>query len=755
MAFQNNTFQSGKEYTLAHLFSQNHKIIIPDLQRDYCWGDMAWDKDATTHTELVSGFLNNLLEIYQEFPNNDLTMGLIYGYESPKLHIQLCDGQQRITTLFLILGILNRKTQNNFQHFLISDEELEDDNEPYLQYAIRESTLYFLSDLVCKYFLKSENEISFLDIKKSSWYFAEYNLDASIRSMMNAIQNIEKEFDKNPDVDFIEFGNFILNNLQMLYYDMENRIRGEETFVVINTTGEPLSATENLKPILIGNIKDDEKRKIGSDEWEEREEWFWQNRRQNEATADDGINQFFIWYWQIRLLQERTWKNKKPELLNPRELFTKKPKIDVENEENPELERWEESINTKTIHSYYIALKELVHQAQQENISKVLHSIKSSSVSLGWFRDSDLDVVLPLISYLEKFPKAQFLYEFVRRIRKNYFDKIRKRGNEIDWRHLIQIIEFSETEKDVLMFNTKENENKFKNISNKSLHEWYNEDEKNKNVLKENYKTEIENWENHIDLMGDLSPLWKANEDSDKNYENIKRIYYNFDLLYNCYFESECKNNPILSNYFRLYQVFLENFRIGHIERTSGMLGSEFSRKSLKDNKYLEYLNSPAFISLLSFEQNDMLNEIKARLKGLFPKDNFTLTDDNFKAKRHLKCWLFIKTLQAEKMNILLSFVDHYGITTYFDSASNKLNKALPFSLANSICGYGKKSGGGYGNVIDYATDWWGNQGCFDTTIGNFINLQEFQKREKSPISPETIKNIEVEIENLLEDFYN
>lgn len=754
MAFQNNTFQSGKEYTLAHLFSQNHKIIIPDLQRDYCWGDMAWDKDATTHTELVSGFLNNLLEIYQEFPNNDLTMGLIYGYESPKLHIQLCDGQQRITTLFLILGILNRKTQNNFQHFLISDEELEDDNEPYLQYAIRESTLYFLSDLVCKYFLKSENEISFSEIKKSSWYFAEYNLDASIRSMMNAIQNIEKEFDKNPDVDFIEFGNFILNNLQMLYYDMENRIRGEETFVVINTTGEPLSATENLKPILIGNIKDDEKRKIGSDEWEEREEWFWQNRRQNEATADEGINQFFIWYWQIRLLQERTWKNKKPELLNPRELFTKKPKFDLENEENPELERWAESINTKTIHRYFTALTELIYKVREENISKILQSIKKSSVTLDWFRDSDLDIVLPLISYLEKYPQAEFFYEFVRRIRKNYFDRTRKRGNEIDWRHLIQIIEFSETEKDVLIFNTKENENKFKNISNLSLHEWYNEDERLKNILKENHKIEVEKWEDHSDLMGDLTPLWNASNYRDQSYDSLKLIYDNFELLYNCYIENKSRENPILSNYFRMYRVLLESSRIGHIERTTGMLGSWFSRKKT-DTDYLKYLNNSAFTSLLITKREDLIDEIKKRIKEYFPKHNFILTDHNFNAKQHLKCWLLIKTIQAEKMHLHLSFQDNYGITTYLNSSDNKLNKELPFSLANSICGYGSKSGGGYGNVINYAVDCWGDQDCFDTTFDDIITLHEFQQREINPIDPKSIEKIEQKIENLLEDFYN
>ena len=37
-------FISGETYTLAELFSGNRKIIIPDLQRDYCWGN-------SVHTE--------------------------------------------------------------------------------------------------------------------------------------------------------------------------------------------------------------------------------------------------------------------------------------------------------------------------------------------------------------------------------------------------------------------------------------------------------------------------------------------------------------------------------------------------------------------------------------------------------------------------------------------------------------------------------------------------------------------------------
>ena len=89
-----------------------------------------------------------------------LIIGLIYGYyEKERPYLQLCDGQQRLTTLYLLLGLLNimSEEENPFQDFLISDFEYNlDDKEPTLLYAIRDSSLYFLSDLVCKFFIKSD-----------------------------------------------------------------------------------------------------------------------------------------------------------------------------------------------------------------------------------------------------------------------------------------------------------------------------------------------------------------------------------------------------------------------------------------------------------------------------------------------------------------------------------------------------------------------------------------------------------------------
>ncbi len=278
---------SGKTYPLKDIFSgQNNKVIIPDLQRDYCWGD--------TSINLVGQFMESLLEMDK---SDSITMGLLYGYYNQYTleHLQLCDGQQRLTTLFLLLGVLNKKMgDNSLRQHLISEFELElDDQEPYLQYAIRESSMVFLSDLTVHYFLKNE-EYSVEDIKHQPWFFSDYHLDPTIISALRALSTITEKLEGLDKTDLKELADFILTKLEFLFLDMGTRENGEETFVIINTTGEPLSPIQNLKPLVIEqNI--DNNPNVAS-QWEEMETWFWQHRRRDaeyKHTSDEGMDCFF------------------------------------------------------------------------------------------------------------------------------------------------------------------------------------------------------------------------------------------------------------------------------------------------------------------------------------------------------------------------------------------------------------------------------------------------------------------------------
>ena len=68
-------FESGMIYRLGRLLDSDVKIIIPDLQRDYCWGTSQSDNGVS----LAEQFTRDLLEQF-ELNSRDLSLGLLYGY---------------------------------------------------------------------------------------------------------------------------------------------------------------------------------------------------------------------------------------------------------------------------------------------------------------------------------------------------------------------------------------------------------------------------------------------------------------------------------------------------------------------------------------------------------------------------------------------------------------------------------------------------------------------------------------------------
>ncbi len=510
-------FNTVKTYTLAKLFSDNYKIIIPDLQRDYCWGD-------ETHTaekkELVSDFVNNLIELFNDKKHKEaMNLGVIYGYEAPSNHIQLCDGQQRITTLFLLLGMLNKKTNNAFRTHLISDFEYKkDDKEPYLQYSIRESSLYFISDIVCHFFIKEENDEEYInevkDIRSASWFFNEYNLDPTINSMINAIQKIENILSDKEEKWCLEFGEFLTSQLKFMYYDMENRKNGEETFVVINTTGEPLSNNQNLKPQLC-NTKDE------YEKWEEIETWFWNKRLNDNDTADAGFNEFLRW---VTMLDSE--KETLKEILKTGVYAFQKDKIKFDEINN----YWEQVC-------FLFAKWE-----KKEELNKEYLSPKKNNNGLKVITQIDCFRLLPLIAYCKEHKVTDKndrdllrLYEFVNNLSR--ISNVRNAVNDL----VSDVINIAKRHKDIIEL-LKDDSNISKTI--------LSEEEKLKlSILKDNaHRNEIEEafWEaqndkekeSHKLWSGEILPLieWSMSDRSDKNSFDINkfRCYLKrFDNVYN------------------------------------------------------------------------------------------------------------------------------------------------------------------------------------------------------------------------------
>lgn len=746
------TFISGNEYSLQELFGNDTKIIIPDLQRDYCWGDNAYTSSRDRKPrELVSDFVKNIMELYEEDREKIVTLGLVYGYEQPHNHIQICDGQQRLTTLFLLLGFVNMNSQGKFNDYIISKKEMQDDYEPHLQYAIRESTLYFLSDLAKKVFIDHSTYVT--QIAEADWYFNEYDQDASIQSMIAALETINSFFSAYQDFDYESFGEFLLRNLRVLYYDMENRSRGEETYVVINTTGEPLSATENIKPILLGNASfTDDERETYSRQWEEREDWFWQNRG-DDKIADEGMYEFFMWYWQIGLLQENRWRDGHRLPLDIRELFISGPKKTTENaeSENPDISNYNKFRSLDNLNKYFNALKSLVREilstpALQKTLSSTMKKndipFDSQANTWKWLRASDSDIVLPLISFMAENGNTSLLPEFVKRLRKNHFDGIwAKNGNEqsrrgknyMDWRYIIQIINQT-TDADLLKADIATLD--LSKIPNTNIPVWYNEDERQKEILA-SQSIPVEEMEDNEFLMGDLTPLWSESSTPDtvrKRWETLKRICNVFDM-------DKAVNDIAFSNWFRLYRLTAGLVEYGHIDYCLWTFeGIYYSRKP----------NSPWWIESHAIER---LMEQDRPLT--FMKDAVRQKAKSFihKPSTHqelLLGWMTIKTILADKGDYLINYWNERALSAYIEMKDNYIYQTDEFHWGNVMCGYSYK----YAVFPARNEGNWNNQGNLDSPLLSRPFIPDYYHRNKNIDDWKEIYAIDIQIKDILDAFF-
>lgn len=289
----------GTFNTLSDVLKNENKIIIPDLQRDYCWGTV-----LTNHNKksLTYNFTNELIkEAESKLKYNEFSYGIIYTYEYPESFLYLCDGQQRLTTLYLIIGVLNCYQENEKLSSLLQFKN----GQPRLSYEVRNTTDYFINDLV-NFTFKSKEVTDLDDVSKTSWFRDDYKDDPSIKSAIAALTDISNLINHG---NFEAVTDFILNKIGFIYINLEakekgskqtySKIReyGEKMYEIVNTCGDPMEANEHQKSLLLSKIAN-EKKKDWTSKWEIWQDFFWVNRGL-QASADEGFNEFLFWIKKI------------------------------------------------------------------------------------------------------------------------------------------------------------------------------------------------------------------------------------------------------------------------------------------------------------------------------------------------------------------------------------------------------------------------------------------------------------------------
>lgn len=269
----NETYR-GSSLTFWDLIS-SQKVEVPIIQRDYAQGRL--DKK-----EIRDGFLNALHTSISE--TKKIKLDFIYGsIESQSF--QPLDGQQRLTTLFLLHWYAAMKSKN------ITQETINVLNN--FSYETRISSREFCASLVSNKVELSEDDQLSQQIVDSAWFFLSWKSDPTIDAMIRTLDDIHLRFFSVDDLwEKLTSDEKIIS---FYHVELENIGLTDDLYIKMNARGKLLSSFENFKAGFQKRINDEkwdgEKEFIESFAYKIDSIWtdtFWKNK------TSDTIDTAFI-----------------------------------------------------------------------------------------------------------------------------------------------------------------------------------------------------------------------------------------------------------------------------------------------------------------------------------------------------------------------------------------------------------------------------------------------------------------------------
>jgi hypothetical protein len=217
---------------------QSYKLEIPIIQRDYAQGR----KDKK---EIRQNFLKAL---YDSIATNiPIKLDFIYGsYLNGAF--QPLDGQQRLTTLFLL-----------HWYAALKDKELNDNNKSLLSkfsYETRITSRDFCLALINNDIIIPNTEQNISDIIiDSSWFFLSWKSDPTIDAMLRTVDDIHKYFFTVNDL----WAKLNIKPSLISFYHVKLEHIGltDDLYIKMNARGKLLTPFENFKASLQKKVEDD------------------------------------------------------------------------------------------------------------------------------------------------------------------------------------------------------------------------------------------------------------------------------------------------------------------------------------------------------------------------------------------------------------------------------------------------------------------------------------------------------------------
>ena len=234
---------NAEELSYMDIVRKEGNIKIPLIQRDYAQGRPS-KKVTSIREKFVKDLYNSIIT------NTRFNLDFVYGATDDKRFIPL-DGQQRLTTLFLIHLYLDglRGEQIEKLKFLFT-------------YETRDSSRLFCEKIVAnRYELFSIESLSgkvnsngkvvkpipSSVIRDQAWWLNRWNADPTIDGMLRMLDTIDSIFFKNWEKAATNLFSVDHNTILFQFLKLEDFYDPDDLFIKMNARGLPLTEFEIFK----------------------------------------------------------------------------------------------------------------------------------------------------------------------------------------------------------------------------------------------------------------------------------------------------------------------------------------------------------------------------------------------------------------------------------------------------------------------------------------------------------------------------
>jgi len=249
------------------------KIIIPIIQRDYAQG-----RDDPDILRVRTRFLESL---HAAVTGTPITLDFVYGDLDAEGNMIPLDGQQRLTTLFLLHWYAAKKCIANAP-----------DDYAFLKnftYETRYSARDFCSYLI-DYTPSFTQEIS-EEIVDQAWFPLDWKKDPTVDSMLTMLDAIDAEFSGVPDLwKKLESG-----AVSFYFLPIKDMGLTDELYIKMNSRGKPLTLFEHFKAELersLRKIDDDTAKRILRKIDRDWTDMLWTYRGEDNIIDDEFLRYF-------------------------------------------------------------------------------------------------------------------------------------------------------------------------------------------------------------------------------------------------------------------------------------------------------------------------------------------------------------------------------------------------------------------------------------------------------------------------------